>query len=95
MSQREKIYEPLDEVRIDPGEPVFTSGVVSRLLNIPVWVLKQLDAEGIVSPSRESSAHTRLYSMNELKLLQYCWRYINDHKVKVPGLKIILRLELR
>ena len=90
-----KFYQLLDDVIIPENEPVFTSGVVSRLLNIPVWVLKQLDAEGIVSPTRATSLHSRLYSMQELKLVQHCWRYINKHKVKVPGLKVILRLEFR
>lgn len=59
-----------EEFGIDKDEPVFTSGVVSKLLKIPVWVLKQLDKEGIVSPPREVGRF-RLYSQRELKKLKH------------------------
>ena len=39
-----------EEMQIDPDVPLYTSSVVCRLLGVPIWVLKQLDKEGIVSP---------------------------------------------
>lgn len=82
-----------DEPDIVPfEEPVFTSGVVCRLLSIPVWVLKQLDKEGIVKPSRQPGK-ARLYSKKELKKLQYVWYLMEKRDVKVGGIKVILEME--
>ncbi len=81
------------ELQIAPDEPVFTTGVVCRLLDMPVWVLKQLDVEGIVSPPRKKPAKARLYSQNELQLVQHCWYYLEKHNVKISGLKVILQME--
>lgn len=85
--------EDFDEVQIGPDEPIYTTGVVSKILRIPVWILKQLDKEGIVSPPREKEGQTRLYSKRELKMLQRCWYYMNQHHVKIPGLRVILKIE--
>ena len=81
------------EFDIAPDEPVFTTGVVCRLLDIPVWVLKQLDAEGIVSPPRKRPAKARLYSKKEVQMVQHCWYYLERHGVKISGLKVILKME--
>jgi len=84
--------EDAEDFYIDADEPVFTSGVVARLLDIPVWVLKQLDAEGIVSPPRKEGC-SRRYSKRHLKKLEHVWHYISVRKVKISGLKVILEME--
>ena len=83
------------EFEIDVDEPIFTTGVIQKLIGIPIWVIKQLDKEGIVSPPREIEGCARLYSKRELKKLAHCWEYINEKRVKVHGLKIILEMEER
>jgi DNA-binding transcriptional MerR regulator len=93
MNKHKGKMTDFQEVYIAPDEPVFTTGVVCRLLNIPVWVLKQLDKEEIVSPPRKAEGKARLYSKKELKMVQRCWIYMKSHKVKVHGLKVILRIE--
>lgn len=80
------------EFKIGPDEPLYTSGVVSRLLRIPVWVLKQLDREGIVSPPRKEG-HSRLYSKRELKKLEHIWYLMKERNVKIDGIKVILEME--
>ena len=80
------------EVYIEPDAPVFTTGVVCRILDVPIWVLKQLDTEHIVSPPREYQGKARLYSKRELKMVQQCWYFMKSHKVKVHGLKVILKI---
>ncbi len=82
-----------ESFEIDPDEPVFSTGVVCRLLGIPVWILKQLDREGVVSPPRKTENQSRLYSKRQLLLVRHCWYYMNEHGVKIQGLKIILRIE--
>lgn len=83
------------EVEISQDEPVFTTGVVCRLLHIPVWVLKQLDSEGIVCPPRRNAATARLYSRRQLNEVKHCWYYLHEKKVKINGLKVILQIEGR
>ena len=85
--------DDFEEVEIGVDEPIYTTGVVCRILDIPIWVLKQLDSEDIVSPPRESENSSRLYSKREIKKVQHCWCYMNEHNVKIDGLKIILKME--
>lgn len=80
------------EVPIDNDEPIFTTGVICKLLSIPHHVLKQLDEEGIVTPPRKKGK-SRLYSKRELKKIQICWCYISEKKVNIPALRIILEME--
>ncbi|MCX7927706.1 MAG: MerR family transcriptional regulator [Candidatus Omnitrophica bacterium] len=81
-----------DKVQINDNEPVYTSGVVSRLLGIPVWVLKQLDKASIISPPRKKGK-ARLYSHNELNKLSHIWYIMKEKKIKLSGLKYVLEME--
>ena len=93
MTRKRKGQEEFEGVFIDSDEPVFTTGVVCRLLDIPVWVLKQLDCEDIVCPPRKTAGQARLYSKRELKMVKHCWYYMHEHGVKINGLKVILKME--
>lgn len=59
-----------------------------------MWVLKQLDKEGIVSPPRLNDVKVRLYSKRELGKLDRIWYLMSQRKVKVDGIKVILEMEL-
>lgn len=82
-----------EEFYIHIDEPIFTTGVVCRLLSIPIWVLKQLDSTGLVSPPRNLAGQSRLYSKRELKKLDYIWYLMDEKNVKVDGIKVILEME--
>ena len=88
VSQKE-----FEEFFIHVDEPIYTTGVVCRLLSIPIWVLKQLDSAGIVSPPRNMAGQSRLYSKRELKKLDQVWYLMNERKVKVDGIRVILEME--
>lgn len=92
MPKKKRNNEEFQEYEIDIDEPIYTTGVVSRLLGIPAHVLKQLDAEGIVSPPRKKGK-ARLYSKLEMKKIAHCWYYIKERKVKVCNLRVILEIE--
>lgn len=85
--------EEFEEFFISVDEPIYTTGVVCKLLTIPIWILKQLDSEGIVSPPRDVAGQSRLYSKRELKKLDRVWYLMNERKVKVDGIKVILEME--
>lgn len=93
MAQKRTKEKDFEEFFISVDEPVFTTGVVCKLLSMPVWVLKQLDSEGIVSPPRERAGQSRLYSKRELKLLDQIWYLMSERRVKVDGIKVILEME--
>lgn len=82
------------EFEIDADMPVFTSGIVCDILHIPIWVLKQLDSEKVVSPKRRKGK-SRLYSKNEIVELKHIWHLMSVRRVKVDGIKVILEMEKR
>lgn len=92
MKKKKIDNENFEEFFINIDEPIYTSGVVSRLLNIPVWVLKQLDGEKIVSPPRKQGK-SRLYSKRELKKVEYIWGLMNEKNVNIGGIKVIIEFE--
>jgi len=92
MVRKKKDKAGFIPVEIDFDEPVYTTGVVCSLLDIPVWILKELDKENIVRPPRKKG-RARLYSNRELKKIQHCWFYMKKHHVNIGGLKVILQME--
>jgi len=92
MAVRKK--DDFQEFVITADEPIYTTGVISRLLDIPVHVLKQLDAEGVVKPPRKNGK-ARLYSKRELKKIEQCWFYIKEKNVKITGLKCVLEMQAK
>ena len=57
-------------LKIGPEEPVYVIGVVCKLVDIPIWTLRQLDKAGVVRPKRIGKKN-RLYSLRDLKRLEY------------------------
>ncbi len=82
------------EVKVSVNEPVFTTTVVCRLLEIPRWVLRELDKEKIISPPREKG-QARLYSKRQLRKLMYVWHLMSECGVNINGIKVILEREIQ
>ena len=80
------------DIRISPDEPVYVISVVSKLVELPVWTLRNLDKAGIVKPKRIGKK-SRLYSLKDVKKLEYIHYLIEDKGVNIRGIKIILELE--
>ncbi|MDD3345337.1 MAG: MerR family transcriptional regulator [Candidatus Omnitrophica bacterium] len=79
-------------VKIDPEDPVYVIGVVCRLVDIPVWTLRQLDKAGVVRAKRAGKGN-RLYSFKDLKKLEYVHYLMEKKHVNIHGVKIILEKE--
>ena len=77
---------------IDPDEPVYVIGVVSRLVHLPIWTLRILDREGLVRPRRRVG-RARLYSLEDVRRLLRIRRLCQDEGVNWKGVRIILRME--
>lgn len=80
------------DVNISPDEPVFVISVASKLVDLPIWTLRQLDRNGIVKPKRVGKK-SRLYSLKELRRLLYIHYLIQEKHVNISGIKIILEHE--
>ena len=72
-------------------EPVYVISVAARLASLPCWVLRVLDQEGVVTPSRTDS-NRRLYSDRDLAVLDRV-RHLTERGVNMAGVKIILEME--
>lgn len=77
-----------------PNEPVYTIGVVARLLGISPQTLRLFEREGLIDPSRTQS-NIRLYSQSELVLLQKICTLIKDDGLNLAGVRTVLRVERR
>ncbi len=83
---------PLFDIYISPDEPVYVISVVSRLVDLPVWTLRQLDKSGIVCPKRAGKKN-RLYSLKDIKKLEYVHYLMTDKRVNIHGVRVILQKE--
>ena len=82
---------PVFRVNISPDEPVYIIGVVSRLVRIPVWTLRQLDKAGIVCPKRQGKK-SRLYCRKDIERLEYIHYLMEEKHVNISGIRIILQM---
>lgn len=85
---------PLFDIHISPDEPVYVISVVSKLVDMPIWTLRQLDKVGIVKPKRIGKK-SRLYSLKDIKKLEYVHYLMEDKGVNVRGIKMILEIEMK
>ncbi len=83
---------PIFDIYISPDEPVYVISVASKLVDLPVWTLRQLDKSGIVSPKR-AGRKNRLYSLKDIKKLEYVQYLMTEKHVNIHGVKIILQKE--
>jgi len=83
---------PNFDIYISPDEPVYVISVVSKLVDLPVWTLRQLDKAGVVCP-RRIGRKSRLYSLKDMKRLEYVHYLMEEKQVNIRGIKIILEIE--
>jgi len=83
---------PLFDIYISPDEPVYVISVVSKLVDLPVWTLRQLDKAKVVCPKRIGKK-SRFYSLKDIKKLEYVHYLMQEKRVNIRGIKIILELE--
>lgn len=80
---------PLDH----PDLPLFTVGQVCELLGVQHAFLRRLDEFRVVRPSRSPGGQRR-YTRNEISVVQYVVRLIDDG-LTLPAIRRVLALEAR
>jgi len=83
---------PLFDIHISPDEPVYVISVVSKLVDLPIWTLRQLDKAGIVRVKRIGKK-SRLYSLKDVRKLEYVHYLMEEKHVNIHGIRIILQKE--
>lgn len=83
---------PIFDIIISPDEPVYVISVASKLVDMPLWTLRQLDKSGVVCPKRIGKK-SRLYSLNDIKRLEYIHYLMEDKHVNICGIKLILEIK--
>ena len=83
---------PLFDIQISPDEPVYVISVVSKLVDLPLWTLRQLDKVGVVRPKRIGKK-SRLYSLKDIKRLEYVHYLREEKRINIHGIKMILEIE--
>ncbi|MGE0268853.1 MAG: MerR family transcriptional regulator [Candidatus Omnitrophota bacterium] len=79
---------------INPNAPLFVIGVVSEMVDIPIWTLRKIDELGIVSPKRIGSK-TRCYSKQQIVTLIHIRYLMKEKRVNISGVKLIIEMEYR
>ncbi len=85
---------PLFDIHISPDEPVYVISVASKLVDLPVWTLRQLDKAGVVCPKR-TGKKSRFYSLKDIKKLEYVHYLMEDKHINIHGIKMILEIEIK
>jgi len=83
---------PLFDIQISQDEPVYVISVASKLVDLPFWTLRQLDKAGIVRPKRIGKK-SRLYSLKDIRKLEYVHYLMEEKKVNIHGIKLIIERE--
>jgi MerR family transcriptional regulator/heat shock protein HspR len=82
------------EPEIDEDTPVYSIGVVSRMLKVHPQTLRFYEREGLFVPSR-TARNTRLYSRNDVERLRLILTLTQQLGVNIAGTEIILALRDR
>ncbi len=86
-----QIVDDPEEFTIDPDRPVYSMGVTSELVGVPLWTLRTLYEQGMVGANRKAGT-TRLYSLNDLKMLIRI-RALLKKGLNVAGIKLVIGRE--
>jgi len=84
-------FEPNEDDE-EGSEPIYTIGVVSRLLNCEPSTLRRYENAGLVNPSR-TEGNTRLFSNSNLETLRKVHKLIEEGKLNAHGARMVLELQ--
>ena len=81
-------------VRDNESEPRYVISVAARMLNIQTYKLRYYEKIGVIEP-RRSRGNVRLYSDQDIALLQKVKTLVDDMGINLPGVEVILRMMQR
>lgn len=91
MSLIESIHTIQERAWIVLTEAMYTIGVVADMLNVTPQTIRVYEQRGFIQPKR-SSGNTRLYTDEDIDVLQMIHKLTQDLKVNLSGVEIIIKL---
>jgi DNA-binding transcriptional MerR regulator len=79
------------ELLDDPGQPLFTIGVVAELLAVDQQMIRRFEASGVLDCARPSG-NQRRYSRDDIALLSYAMTLAGEGHTQT-GIARIIQLE--
>jgi MerR family transcriptional regulator/heat shock protein HspR len=76
-------------MRISASEPVYTIGTAAKKLHLSVPTLRLYEKEGLIVPLR-TTTHRRLYSLNDLKIVEAAQHLIHDQGLNFAGIRRLM-----
>lgn len=76
---------------LDAKKGLFTIGVAAEVIGVEPRMLRIYEEKGLIQPIR-SEGNRRLYSMEDLELLEYVHFMTHVRKVNLAGVKVLLEL---
>ena len=74
-----------------PDTPVYVISVAAKLLGVHPQTLRVYEREGLVEPFR-TQKNRRLYSEDDILLLQYIHFLTHERRVNIAGVRMILEM---
>jgi MerR family transcriptional regulator/heat shock protein HspR len=79
----------MDKIRIFDSAPTYSIGLAARKVGMAVPTLRLYEKEGLICPVRTSTSH-RLYSVNDLRIVQTVQYLIHDHGLNFAGIRRLM-----
>ncbi len=76
-------------MRISNSEPIYTIGTAAQNLHLSVPTLRLYEKEGLIIPLR-TSTRRRLYSVNDLEIVETAQHLIHDHGLNFAGIRRLM-----
>jgi MerR family transcriptional regulator/heat shock protein HspR len=76
-------------MRISASEPICTIGTAAKRLHLSVPTLRLYEKEGLIVPLR-TATHRRLYSLNDLKIVEAAQHLIHDQGLNFAGIRRLM-----
>ncbi len=89
-----KIIKKIEEfeIKISSTEYVYELNVVSKMVGLAPWKIRTLIREGIIAP-KVVGKKKKLFSLKDIKKLEYVKYLMEEKGVNIKGVKIILEIE--
>ncbi len=78
-------------MKINSNEPILGIGIAAKKLGVSPELLRLYEREGLVKSHRARSGH-RYYSEEDLLWVECLREQINQHKLNIAGIKVLLDL---
>ncbi len=71
------------------NEPLYTIGIVAKLIGVSLATLRIWEKKGLINPARLGK--NRYYSQNDIDRLNYIKKLLQEKRMNISGIKELLK----